>query len=101
MRWHVGDRGRGGGRHGRGDRIAARLRRRPLARDDRRALSALPRTRRLMDSGALRGKVTAGTAPPPAERVVPGPGQESVWDYPRPPRVEPVRERLRGVVARA
>jgi len=24
------------------------------------------------------------------ERVVPGPGQESVWDYPRPPRVEPV-----------
>lgn len=23
------------------------------------------------------------------ERVVPGPGQESVWDYPRPPRVEP------------
>ena len=23
------------------------------------------------------------------QRVVPGPGQESVWDYPRPPRVEP------------
>jgi uncharacterized protein (DUF427 family) len=23
------------------------------------------------------------------ERVEPGPGQESVWDYPRPPRVEP------------
>jgi uncharacterized protein (DUF427 family) len=23
-------------------------------------------------------------------RIVPGPGQESVWDYPRPPRVEPV-----------
>ncbi|HVT58374.1 MAG TPA: DUF427 domain-containing protein [Thermoanaerobaculia bacterium] len=22
------------------------------------------------------------------ERVVPGPGQESVWDYPRPPRLE-------------
>jgi len=22
------------------------------------------------------------------ERIVPGPGQESVWDYPRPPRVE-------------
>jgi uncharacterized protein (DUF427 family) len=22
--------------------------------------------------------------------VLPGPGQESVWDYPRPPRVEPV-----------
>src|SRR5262249_7020639 len=24
----------------------------------------------------------------PIERVRPGPGQESVWDYPRPPRVE-------------
>jgi len=26
-----------------------------------------------------------------------GPGQESVWDYPRPPRLEPVPERLRVV----
>ena len=25
----------------------------------------------------------------PPEAVVPGPGQESVWDYPRPPRLEP------------
>ena len=32
------------------------------------------------------------------DRVVPGPGQESVWDYPRPPRVESVAERLRVVV---
>ncbi len=31
-------------------------------------------------------------------RVEPGPGQESVWDYPRPPRVEPVTERLRVVL---
>ncbi len=31
----------------------------------------------------------------PAERIAPGPGQESVWDYPRPPRLEPVSERLR------
>lgn len=31
-------------------------------------------------------------------RVIPGPGQESVWDYPRPPRVEAVGERLRVVV---
>ncbi|HUS17700.1 MAG TPA: DUF427 domain-containing protein [Chloroflexia bacterium] len=23
------------------------------------------------------------------ERIEPGPGQESVWDYPRPPRLEP------------
>ena len=27
-----------------------------------------------------------------SNRVVPGPSQESVWDYPRPPRIEPVRE---------
>ncbi len=27
-------------------------------------------------------------------RVVPGPGQESVWDYPRPPRIEKVTDRL-------
>lgn len=31
-------------------------------------------------------------------RIEPGPGQESVWDYPRPPRVEPVLERIRVVV---
>jgi uncharacterized protein (DUF427 family) len=34
-----------------------------------------------------------------AGRVVPGPGQESAWDYPRPPRVEAVAERIRVVVA--
>lgn len=28
-------------------------------------------------------------------RVEPGPGQESVWDYPRPPRLEKVADRLR------
>ncbi|HSP76692.1 MAG TPA: DUF427 domain-containing protein [Cryobacterium sp.] len=27
-------------------------------------------------------------------RVVPGPGQESVWDYPRPPRVEQSSDRV-------
>src|SRR6476659_2050820 len=27
--------------------------------------------------------------------LVPGPGQESVWDYPRPPRIEPVTARVR------
>ncbi|MEJ2748876.1 MAG: DUF427 domain-containing protein [Anaerolineae bacterium] len=26
-----------------------------------------------------------------------GPGQESVWDYPRPPRLEPVRKRIQVV----
>lgn len=28
----------------------------------------------------------------PIARIVPGPGQESVWDFPRPPRVEPSTE---------
>ncbi|MEQ1788537.1 MAG: DUF427 domain-containing protein [Acidimicrobiales bacterium] len=28
------------------------------------------------------------------DRVEPGPGQESVWDYPRPPRLEPTRRHL-------
>ena len=31
--------------------------------------------------------------------IVPGPGQESVWQYPRPPRLEAVGKRLRVVVA--
>jgi uncharacterized protein (DUF427 family) len=29
--------------------------------------------------------------------ITPGPGQESVWDYPRPPRVELVERRVRVV----
>ena len=45
-----------------------------------------------------RSRVFAGTVSPPANRPVPGPGQESGWDYPRPPRVEPVPERIRVVV---
>ncbi len=31
----------------------------------------------------------------PVNRVAPGPGQESVWDYPRPPRVELSELRVR------
>eukprot|EP01017_Pseudomicrothorax_dubius_P051241 TRINITY_DN9829_c0_g1_i8.p1 TRINITY_DN9829_c0_g1~~TRINITY_DN9829_c0_g1_i8.p1 ORF type:complete len:165 (+),score=32.35 TRINITY_DN9829_c0_g1_i8:111-605(+) len=30
-------------------------------------------------------------------RIEPGPGQESVWDYPRPPRVEPVKKQVRVI----
>ena len=30
----------------------------------------------------------------PAHRIEPGPGQESVWDYPRPPRLEPTTSHL-------
>lgn len=29
------------------------------------------------------------------ERIAPGPGQESVWDYPRPPRIERVSQTIR------
>ncbi|MES2092417.1 MAG: DUF427 domain-containing protein [Actinomycetota bacterium] len=32
---------------------------------------------------------------PPVRPLVAGPGQESVWDYPRPPRVETTTERIR------
>jgi len=28
------------------------------------------------------------------DRIEPGPGQESVWDYPRPPRLEPTPKRI-------
>ena len=31
----------------------------------------------------------------PAQIETPGPGQESVWDYPRPPRVEPAGRHIR------
>ena len=45
----------------------------------------------------------AGTERPDSSRIIrPGPGRESVWDYPRPPRVEDstrhVRVLLGGVV---
>jgi len=35
---------------------------------------------------------------PKIRPVIPLPGQESVWDYPRPPRVEPSRERIRIIL---
>jgi uncharacterized protein (DUF427 family) len=34
----------------------------------------------------------------PVARVEPGPGQESVWDYPRPPRLERTSARLEVVL---
>lgn len=36
---------------------------------------------------------------PKTPRIEPGPGQESVWDYPRPPRLEAVSARLRVELA--
>ena len=50
------------------------------------------------DSAGQGREVAAGTRPGPVDRVVAGPGQESVWDYPRPPRVEAVPETLRVMV---
>lgn len=31
------------------------------------------------------------------QRLTPGPGQESVWDYPRPPRLEPTNKHIQVV----
>jgi len=31
------------------------------------------------------------------KRIEPGPGQESVWDYPRPPRVEPSSKHIQAI----
>lgn len=36
--------------------------------------------------------------PRPTDRIEPGPGQESVWDYPRPPRLEPTNKTIRVIV---
>ncbi|WP_375449444.1 DUF427 domain-containing protein [uncultured Devosia sp.] len=38
---------------------------------------------------------------PPVMPTVPKPGQESVWDYPRPPRLEPFLKRVQIVFAGA
>ena len=95
-----------GSRLGRGGRTSPRTR--PRAPDLAGAPSPRtwrhPRTR----SPAQGMAPTAGSprvahhrlmsTPTPIERVIPAPGQESVWDYPRPPRVEPVPERIRVVV---
>jgi uncharacterized protein (DUF427 family) len=42
--------------------------------------------------------MNVGTRTRPPGAAEPEPGQESAWDYPRPPRLEPTRERLRVVV---
>ncbi len=33
------------------------------------------------------------------KREIPGPGQESVWDYPRPPRLEPSSKEVQVILA--
>src|SRR3989449_11667076 len=42
-----------------------------------------------------RARLRALPRPRPDYIVVPGPGQVSVWDFPRPPRVEQVALRVR------
>ena len=34
----------------------------------------------------------------PIERITPGPGQESVWDYPRPPRLEQTSQHIQIIL---
>jgi uncharacterized protein (DUF427 family) len=48
---------------------------------------AYPVNERVSEDGAMRSR-----------RIEPGPGRESVWDYPRPPRVEPCKRRVRVVL---
>lgn len=38
--------------------------------------------------------IASGSGPLNSDRIEPGPGQESVWDYPRPPRVERTDRRI-------
>jgi uncharacterized protein (DUF427 family) len=42
--------------------------------------------------------ITSEKAVMPPRRIEPGPGQESVWDYPRPPRVEPTSAHVQVVL---
>ena len=52
----------------------------------------------LPSAGHGRRTTEADTAPRSTrDRIPPGPGQESVWDYPRPPRVEADTRRVRVV----
>jgi uncharacterized protein (DUF427 family) len=48
-----------------------------------------------MDAERRRWRNVRRLRPADDEIVVPGPGQESVWDYPRPPRLDSVAQRVR------
>jgi len=57
-------------------------------------MADLPSHDRIL-AAVKRHRESWGDPPPPGVTpVVPGPGQESVWDYPRPPRVDPVPQRV-------
>jgi uncharacterized protein (DUF427 family) len=47
----------------------------------------------VLEVGSMRHRGHAATVEP--QRIEPGPGQESVWDYPRPPAIEQSTSRLR------
>jgi len=54
-----------------------------------------PRFRRPKDPAEERARWRAFERGRPVETEPVGPGQESVWDYPRPPRLEPERREVR------
>jgi uncharacterized protein (DUF427 family) len=60
-------------------------------------MKSRPPSRESLLALARRGRLAVADPPPP--RIEPGPGQESVWDYPRPPRVEAEPRRVRVVLA--
>ena len=53
----------------------------------------MERVRADQDRARALWRYTGDERPPFAE--APAPGQESVWDYPRPPRVEATTDRIR------
>ncbi len=53
-----------------------------------------PPSRPVLEAFARRGRLGVRDRRP-ANIVAPGPGQESVWDFPRPPRVEACVRRVR------
>jgi uncharacterized protein (DUF427 family) len=54
-----------------------------------------PPSPRTLARHVARARTVTRERPPAGVVVAPGPGQESVWDYPRPPRVEHVTDRVR------
>jgi uncharacterized protein (DUF427 family) len=60
-----------------------------------------PRARRRDDGVRRHHTVLREDTVPRPRRKPAGPGQESVWDYPRPPRLEPVTARIEIVLGGA
>jgi len=53
----------------------------------------------MVESARAKWRYTGADRPPFAD--TPGPGQESVWDFPRPPRIEPGDRPLRVLLGEA